>query len=152
MVPLLEWPARGCMPSCVSGDCEVSGLESNLPLHWVLGARPEVSAKLTLKAVLSPWGFYQGTWLLSLDDHLPVNLSRSIPPPLVTLSDEGVASITIDVAGPEVGRPGNSGAPGNTLSPICAVVSRPIDSHCFQFTLVSVQNMSRNWGSDLGCT
>ena len=98
--------------------------------------RLKASAKLTLEAKLSPWGFFEGTWLLSLDDHFLVDLSRSLPLPLATLSDKGVDSITsdvavVDVAGPEVGRPGNSGVPGNTLSPICVVASRPMHSHCF---------------------
>ena len=148
LVPLLEWLARGCMPSCVSGECEVSGLESNLPLCWVLGVRPEVLAKLTLKAKLSPQVFFEGTWLLSLDDHFPIDLSRSLPLPLATLSDKRVTGITIDVAAvdvadPEVGRPGNSSVPRNTLSPICTVASRPMDSHCFRPAFGLVQNVSK---------
>ena len=123
-------------------DYEVNGLERNLPLHWALRVRPEALAKLTLKVKLFPQGFFKGTGLLLLDDHFLVNLSQSLPPLGATLSDE-VTGITIDVAGPEVGRLGNSSVPENTLSPICIVASRPMESRCFQSTLGLVQNVSK---------
>ena len=132
------WPAWVCMPICVSG------LDRNLLLYWVPRPNFEALVKLTLEVELSPQGLLGRTRLLPLEDCFLVDLSWSPPLLGAMLPEKEAAGSTGVVVDPVVGSLGNSGVPRNTLSPVWAVVSWPMESCCFQPALGSVQNVSRN--------